>query len=308
MNPVAVMPKDATLTSGVIRRHESTSSSQIAARQKVSRVKITCSQHPLLKSNSVCQKAKLYHSSQEMWDAVQREFQEQELVDFAGSFVVSNDPVIPDKERVRNVANDLWRLSGFKFTYAISIHLFRMTPDVSSSVRDHPVTSDGHRTRMWCAQDANRRRCRSKNSISSSSAKQRYPCQSHLLISSRDFGTEMQTSGETDRTKNRLVTIRAFHASRHPPFGGRINPMLIPDSPPTSSSALDAPSPSRPPSPSPVPSYSERMLAHIVSIREFCDTVECELQLGATEDTEEWIVRALDDLKAQICGDKVQIS
>jgi hypothetical protein len=71
---------------------------------------------------------------------------------------------------------------------------------------------DGHKTRLWCSQDAQRKsKPNSKARLAASGevmAKTRYPCRSRLLISSRDCGL----SGL------RMITIRMYHHICHEPY------------------------------------------------------------------------------------------
>ncbi|KAK0214084.1 hypothetical protein IW262DRAFT_1466638 [Armillaria fumosa] len=145
----------------------------------------------------VLRKAKVYDSSHEMLDALRICFMQEKQVDFSGSYIVANEPPMLDKHRIQLVSHDIWRASGYRFT-----------------VKDHPRTKDGHKTRLWCTQDDARQNRKGPPEKSRTLvtgevvAKIRYPCHSRLLISSRD----------TTQPNHRMVTVRIHHYAAHPPY------------------------------------------------------------------------------------------
>ncbi|KAG7444733.1 uncharacterized protein BT62DRAFT_933783 [Guyanagaster necrorhizus] len=145
----------------------------------------------------VLRKAKVYESSQEMLDALRICFMQEKQVDFSGSYIVLNEPPMLDKHRVQLVSHDVWRTSGYRFT-----------------VKDHPRTKDGHKTRLWCTQDDARQNRKGPPEKARTLvtgevvAKTRYPCHSRLLISSRD----------TTQPNHRMVTVRIHHYAAHAPY------------------------------------------------------------------------------------------
>ena len=90
------------------------------------------------------------------------------------------------------------------------------------SVKDHPQLINGHKTRFWCSQDDAHRSKSTKaaqraqgaaykprvTSAGDVVAKNRYPCKSRLLISSRD----------ADEHGMRIITIRLHHEVAHEPY------------------------------------------------------------------------------------------
>ncbi|KAF7330177.1 hypothetical protein MVEN_02454600 [Mycena venus] len=100
------------------------------------------------------------------------------------------------------VTNDIWKATGYRFT-----------------VKDHPPTERGHKTRLWCSQDEARRSKHRGNSDAPRMskqgelfAKQRFPCRSRLMI------TCLPPGGEGSRGEGaggRVVTIRMHHYMRH---------------------------------------------------------------------------------------------
>ncbi|KAK1221943.1 hypothetical protein PQX77_015233 [Marasmius sp. AFHP31] len=141
----------------------------------------------------------IYNSSVELLNALSNALRASQDVVFAGSYLDSNNPPMSDKQRVQVVTNDVWRATGYRFT-----------------VKDHPRTKDGHKTRLWCSQDEMRKhKPNAKARVSASGeslAKARYPCRSRLFISSRAWNTIGQS----------LVTIRLHHHYSHEPYDGAV--------------------------------------------------------------------------------------
>ena len=89
-------------------------------------------------------------------------------------------------------------------------------------VKDHPHFINGHKTRFWCSQDEAHRSKSSRaarraqgdlykprqSSSGESLAKNRFPCRSRLLISSRDSNTPGRLN----------VTVRMHHHIAHEPY------------------------------------------------------------------------------------------
>jgi hypothetical protein len=90
------------------------------------------------------------------------------------------------------------------------------------SVKDHPQFINGHKTRFWCSQDEAHRSKSSRaarklqgdcykprvTSAGEIMAKNRYPCRSRLLISSRD----------SHLPGSRCITVRMHHHIAHEPY------------------------------------------------------------------------------------------
>ncbi|THU83388.1 hypothetical protein K435DRAFT_971589 [Dendrothele bispora CBS 962.96] len=136
-----------------------------------------------------------YESSMELMTALAACFKPGGQSVFSGTYTTPNDPPISDKQRIQLVSNDIWRATGYRFT-----------------VKDHPPVKDGHKTRLWCSQDAQRRgKPNSKIRLAASGevmAKARFPCRSRLLISSRD----------AKLPGHRMITIRMYHHVAHEPY------------------------------------------------------------------------------------------
>jgi hypothetical protein len=111
--------------------------------------------------------------------------------------------------------------TGLRASFNVTIHSFRTESDCRR-VKDHPQFSNGHKTRFWCSQDDAHRSKSSRaarkaqgdlykprqSSSGETLAKNRFPCRSRLLISSRDSGTPERP----------IVTVRMHHHVAHEPY------------------------------------------------------------------------------------------
>ncbi|KAJ7284388.1 hypothetical protein C8J57DRAFT_1216830 [Mycena rebaudengoi] len=148
---------------------------------------------------------RIYNDNGDLLSAIHAACLEDAAVDFSGSYSVSGDP-LSDKERVQSVTHDIWKATGYRFT-----------------VKDHPRTDRGHKTRLWCSQDAARR---SKHRgpgdaprISKQGelfAKPRYACRSRLMISS--------IPDDEGATSTSTVTVRLHHYVRHEAYFDAVPP------------------------------------------------------------------------------------
>ncbi len=43
----------------------------------------------------------------------------QKSVDFYGEYIMPSDPLVSDKERVKMTALEVWKVTGFRFTYVL---------------------------------------------------------------------------------------------------------------------------------------------------------------------------------------------
>ncbi|KAJ7213807.1 hypothetical protein B0H12DRAFT_1155644 [Mycena haematopus] len=166
---------------------------------------------------------KAYSTSEELLAALSKTCVEDPEVDFSGSYIVSapDADMLSDKARVQTVTNDIWKATGYRFT-----------------VKDHPPTERGHKTRLWCSQDeARRSKHRGNNDAPRLSkqgelfAKQRFPCRSRLMI------TCLPAPEGTRAAPGRIVTIRMHHYVRHEAY------LEAAAEPNTSSGGIEAPGP-----------------------------------------------------------------
>ncbi|KAG6831505.1 hypothetical protein H0H92_009773 [Tricholoma furcatifolium] len=131
-------------------------------------------------------------------EALSDSFKESHDVDFAASFR-THDPGVSHKQRIKALTHEVWKVTGYRFT-----------------IKDHPYTKEGHKTRLWCSQDeAHKNKASSKvpNAPRVTSdgvilAKARYACRSSLLISSRDDGEPGVAN----------VIVRMHHHLAHEPY------------------------------------------------------------------------------------------
>ncbi|KAF8206990.1 hypothetical protein K438DRAFT_1755723 [Mycena galopus ATCC 62051] len=142
---------------------------------------------------------KAYTTADEVLAALSKTCAEDPEVDFSGSYIVPDADSIPDKTRVQMVTNDIWKATGYRFT-----------------VKDHPPTDRGHKTRLWCSQDEARRSKHRGNADGPRQtkqgelfAKQRFPCRSRLMI------TCLPSTSSDAGGGARVVTIRMHHYVRH---------------------------------------------------------------------------------------------
>ncbi|KAJ7173948.1 hypothetical protein C8R43DRAFT_976713 [Mycena crocata] len=139
---------------------------------------------------------KSYDDSKELLAALRTTCTDDPEVDFSGSYLVpgSEAGTVSDKQRVQTVSHDIWKATGYRFT-----------------VKDHPPTERGHKTRLWCSQDeARRSKHRGTGEVPRVSkqgelfAKKRFNCRSRLMISCIPEGVGA-----------RRVTVRMHHYERH---------------------------------------------------------------------------------------------
>ncbi|GLB44820.1 hypothetical protein LshimejAT787_1801570 [Lyophyllum shimeji] len=124
-------------------------------------------------------RVKSFDNKDQLLQALRDCFRESHDVNFAASYR-TYDPRVSHKQRIQTVNHEIWKATGYRFT-----------------VKDHPRTKDGHKTRLWCSQDEAHKNkpCKFSRAPRTSSdgatvAKARYPCRSGLLICSRDDKTQ----------------------------------------------------------------------------------------------------------------------
>ena len=52
-----------------------------------------------------------------MFDSLREHFKLGENVDFRGTYVIAKDPLVTDKERVQMMVEEIWKVTGYRFTY-----------------------------------------------------------------------------------------------------------------------------------------------------------------------------------------------
>ncbi|EIM83537.1 uncharacterized protein STEHIDRAFT_160117 [Stereum hirsutum FP-91666 SS1] len=161
-----------------------------------------------------------FDSAQALLATLQKTFQHSANIRFSGSYdheIPTADVSVPmtDKERIVMLANEVWKVTGYRFT-----------------VHDHETLPTGHKTRFWCSQDRARKKKPKKAKDSEPDVKrrdstegmQRFDCASRLSITCRRGSSPAL----------RLVTLSIDHHARHTEYcDGRTLPevrtALIPD-------------------------------------------------------------------------------
>ncbi|KAJ7774512.1 hypothetical protein DFH07DRAFT_865834 [Mycena maculata] len=70
-------------------------------------------------------------------------------VEFRGTYQTPEDPLITDKERVQMTIYEIWKVMGYRFRY---VHHKN-----TSKIQFLTSGETGHRTRLWCCQDKDRK-------------------------------------------------------------------------------------------------------------------------------------------------------
>ncbi|KAJ7833625.1 hypothetical protein B0H14DRAFT_2364226, partial [Mycena olivaceomarginata] len=128
-------------------------------------------------------------------EALRAEVKSNKTISIHASFPVPWDPLVSSKKRVEMVVQEIWALTGFRFT-----------------VWDHRQLKSGHRTRFFCCQDE-RRKKKSKRSQDpnvrnrDTVGMKRFPCGSKLSISCRTHPTEHEQL---------TVTVQMEHSAHIP--------------------------------------------------------------------------------------------
>lgn len=159
----------------------------------------------------------VFTNREDLVNELRTSFQKTQHVDFAGCYK-SNDSGRDHKQCIQTITHEIWKATGYRFTYVRDSSIGSAKLTVLCRVKDHPKIKDGHKTRLWCSQDdAHKHRAKARqlqdnqfqlNGSVELPSKARYPCRSRLLISSRN----------TDEGDMRLITVRMHHHSAHGPY------------------------------------------------------------------------------------------
>src|SRR5437016_4583058 len=60
-----------------------------------------------------------FPSCQRLLEALRYSIAHDERVDFAGRCEFIDDSLIPPKERVQMITHEIWKISGYRFTYGV---------------------------------------------------------------------------------------------------------------------------------------------------------------------------------------------
>jgi hypothetical protein len=59
----------------------------------------------------------LYLHNDALLDSLREHIKLGEHVNFRGTYVIAKDPLVTDKERVQMTAEEIWKVTGYRFTY-----------------------------------------------------------------------------------------------------------------------------------------------------------------------------------------------
>jgi hypothetical protein len=158
---------------------------------------------------------KMYNSSQSLFENLQSAFRKGNHVEFFGGYHLPEDPLITARQRVRMTIHDIWKTTGYRFTYVNGIMLAVWL--TSTRVKDHPSLETGHKTRLWCCQDLARKK-KSKVSLKPNAINRdtvgmcRYDCKSSLTVICRASSMIGSASGE------HIILIKLQHHENHIPY------------------------------------------------------------------------------------------
>ena len=129
----------------------------------------------------------MFNTPGEFYDSLKRQAK-QGSIDFRGKYDMEDDEDTTAKARVHMVVLEIWKVTGYRFTYVLHHFCPRFEHNRTTSVRDNPKVAVGHRTRLWCCQDAARKKG-SKQSTDphiknrEHAGMKRFACKSHLHVS-----------------------------------------------------------------------------------------------------------------------------
>ncbi len=58
-----------------------------------------------------------YPHSDALFDSLREHIKLGEHVNFRGTYAIAKDPLVTDKERVQMTAEEIWQVTGYRFTY-----------------------------------------------------------------------------------------------------------------------------------------------------------------------------------------------
>jgi hypothetical protein len=62
----------------------------------------------------------MFQSSNDLFKALRDDIQSKKDVSFQGCFWTAMDPFVSHKERVKMMIQEVWKVTGFRFTYVTS--------------------------------------------------------------------------------------------------------------------------------------------------------------------------------------------
>ncbi|KAF8886850.1 hypothetical protein CPB85DRAFT_1232284 [Mucidula mucida] len=139
--------------------------------------------------------AETYGDAEDMICEIRDLFKSKTKIHFYGTYTMAEDPMVSMKERVRMLANEIWKVTSYRFF-----------------VRDHKSSDHHHKTRFWCCQDASWKQkphlsTREDAKRRQNVGMQRFPCHSRLNITCRLNGDGSM-----------LISLRLVHEVHHVPY------------------------------------------------------------------------------------------
>jgi hypothetical protein len=60
--------------------------------------------------------AALFQNKEDLFNAMQNAFESSDVVDFSGCCTLAADPLADDKEQVRMMIHEIWKVTSYRFT------------------------------------------------------------------------------------------------------------------------------------------------------------------------------------------------
>jgi hypothetical protein len=109
-----------------------------------------------------------YKTNQELFNKLREVMKDQEKVDFTGRYEIDEDHLVSAKERTEMVTHDVWRVTGYRFTYVAHLEQERPLKEVSSesgTIRDSKAATR-HEPGVVRTNVARRKRNRAQDPLS----------------------------------------------------------------------------------------------------------------------------------------------
>lgn len=58
----------------------------------------------------------VYNRAEDLFGTIRDDFKTEEKMHFNGSYIISHDPLVSHRERVRMTSEEIWKVSGYRFT------------------------------------------------------------------------------------------------------------------------------------------------------------------------------------------------
>ncbi|KAF8156162.1 hypothetical protein K438DRAFT_1777588 [Mycena galopus ATCC 62051] len=136
-----------------------------------------------------------YRDQQDLLSALRDMFKASKHVNFYGTYQTPTDPLITENERVQMTVLEIWKVTGYRFR-----------------VKENKSTATGHRTRLWCCQDRDRKQkprpsTREGAKTRDTLGMHRFDCKSRLRVSCLD-----------EEEGQHKISISLRHLNSHVPY------------------------------------------------------------------------------------------